>query len=219
MSPEALSGKKYNEKTDIFACGVVFHEILFKTHPYETEPNERRTNREKFKDRIKEDTPIFSPLMEDSPFSEIIKDCLKNQEERITARNLLIKVEALIKTFRFKEENSPIHRNSNDINNSANLNVEKNMKLIENKVPLLFKEKIIVKSECEVNLERDDFSLIKSLKVIQNDFVKVQGYNYDIKYDIGVHLDILGYFYNLIELYIDISQIGVLRAINHISQK
>ena len=80
MAPEMLPPSKYNEKADIWSCGVVMYLLITKIFPFRG-----RTEKELFSKIRKQGLEL--PL---GDIFDVIRGCLeKEQENRMNANDLL----------------------------------------------------------------------------------------------------------------------------------
>ncbi|GIQ82569.1 hypothetical protein KIPB_003731, partial [Kipferlia bialata] len=112
MSPEQIqgaSGGGYSKKTDVWACGIIFHQFLVGHGPVKICP--QSTTFEKFKGQTTDKTP-FTPLTEEETehvpgLSQLVASMLeKEQDKRPSARQALNKLTAVIKRLSAKRQAS-----------------------------------------------------------------------------------------------------------------
>lgn len=79
MAPEIIMGRKYTEKADVYAFGIILWEILTRLEPYEDkEPMQIVV--EVVNDNLR---PTLPPPFCDSPLVSLMKDCWgENPEQR-----------------------------------------------------------------------------------------------------------------------------------------
>lgn len=113
LPPEVVNGQKYNEKSDVWAAGVVFHAMLSQgKHPFDSKGNrdeseiiENVKNRNgKFDECIQE--PIFLKILESSNILYFILfnfdkiDCMNfDESERFSALQILKLIKVNYKLF------------------------------------------------------------------------------------------------------------------------
>jgi len=95
MSPEVLNKGLYNKKTDVWACGVIFYQILFNLHPYQKEKEDFNGNL--IAERIKmSKKPYFIEKLEECPYKTLISKCLEvDINKRYTAMEMLAEIKRI----------------------------------------------------------------------------------------------------------------------------
>lgn len=140
MSPEALLGDSFNRKTDVWACGIIFYEILFGIHPFQIDKNERssRIGSDSIIERIKNNQPFFAKEFKNSPFKNLIEKCLSiDKYSRFSADQMVTEITQIQNEIgEFIEENNKIEE-ENNIENSK-------LKQKNNESETKFKEKILL---------------------------------------------------------------------------
>lgn len=219
MSPEALSFQNYNEKTDIFACGIVFYEILFGLHPYESQ-NEK-ANENIIIQRIKSNQHYFTLEFHSHVLSNIIKSCLKPQDERISAKILVTALENIINNpnktdfhniSTLTAKNNIINleeSKENELNqNFPQLNYEKFSNNQANAQKIWFDESMTLSSGDEIKND-EDIKFIKKLTLNQMDFIQENSSHVFVPNPKGTIKNLIssiGMFSNLKELTVNFLQ-------------
>lgn len=92
MAPEIIMGRKYTEKADVYAFGIILWEILTRLEPYEDkEPMQIVV--EVVNDDLRPDIP---PEYKDNPLVPLMKDCWHTDPgQRPTFRVVLERIEAI----------------------------------------------------------------------------------------------------------------------------
>ena len=85
MAPEVIMGK-YNEKCDVWSCGVILY-ILLSGHPPFYSKNEDKLKQKICSMNYNFDLPVFSTISEDA--KELIKKILVKDDERPTIAEIL----------------------------------------------------------------------------------------------------------------------------------
>lgn len=166
--------------------------------------------------------PCFVPEFSKHILSDIIKLCLKNQNERINAKNLVLSLKKIIEQIDMNNlsinNDSPIFRQKlPDKNINLDDNEEKETFVKKNFIDakfdvlnqnFLFNESMELHSGDPIH-NYEDLKFIKNLKLIQTDFCQNSNSKYWQKNSLGTlktHLRSLSMFYNLKKLTVDLSQ-------------
>jgi len=92
MAPEIIMGKKYTEKADVYAFGIILWEILTRQEPYE-EKEPMQIVVEVVNDGLR---PTIPREHENSPLVPLMKDCwAQDPDQRPTFNIIVDRIEAL----------------------------------------------------------------------------------------------------------------------------
>lgn len=171
MSPEALRGLKYDRKTDVWACGIIFYEILYGKHPFQRLNQEKKSKivREDIIERIKKwEKPIFPPEFNNCPFKILIENCLNfDLQERYSA-------EDMVKFIKCYKEGSVAHLEANTVDEEEKTaHKEKNIALD------IDDEFLSIKSGGKFSSTSHNY--VRDLKIEQKDFVELGGERFKLK--------------------------------------
>jgi GAF domain-containing protein len=95
MAPEIIMGKKYTEKADVYAFGIILWEVLTRLEPYDDkEPMQIVV--EVVNNNLR---PTIPHEHRNNPLVPLMKDCWhKNPEERPTFKAIVERLEEIVKT-------------------------------------------------------------------------------------------------------------------------
>lgn len=171
MSPEALRGLKYDRKTDVWACGIIFYEILYGVHPFQVPNQEKKSKivREEIVERIKKwEKPFFSPEFKHCPFKILIENCLNfDLKERYSAEDMVNFIES--------------YKNGNLTNIEAKTvdEEEKTEKKEKNIAIDIDDEFVSIKSGGKFSSTSRNY--VRDLKIEQKDFAELGGERFQLK--------------------------------------